>query len=166
MKEYNKIYSTKTNIKSLFNFISTFAVPIGILLYLEFKSIASTIMFHNIIIGTIGGIDIYVRQLKNRQPAEQLTFLGLPINITNALCFLLHMLLIAAIVYRPVDPLRVPMESHLLLILVGIIIFGIPWWPYVITRTEMFFIYVSLYIGLYIGSIILDKKILNLISDK
>ena len=165
MREYKTI-SRKTNLNSLFKFISTFAVPIGIVLYLEFKSIAPVIMLHNIIVGTIGGVDIYVRQLKNRQPVEQLVFLGMPSNITNMLCFLLHMLLIAVIVYRPIDPLRIPTESHLLLLLVIIIIYGIPWWPYVITRTEMFFIYIFLYIGLYIGSIILDKKILNLISDK
>ncbi len=164
MKKYSDLFISKSNLNGLFKFISTFAVPIGIILYLQFKSIAPTIMFHNIIIAGIGGIDIYVRQLKNRQPAEQLELLGMPSDITNVVCFLVHVLLIAVIIYRPVDPLRVPLESHLLVILVAIIIFGIPWWPYVITRAEMFLAYISMYFGLYVGSIILDKKLLNSIT--
>jgi|TARA_Y200000002_G_scaffold370224_1_gene365455 hypothetical protein len=163
MKKYNDFFY-KSNLNILFKFISTFAVPIGVILYLQFKSIAPTIMLHNIIIAGIGAIDIYVRQLKNRQPVEQLKLLGMPSDITNVVCFLLHVLLVAVIIYRPVDPLRIPLESHLLLILVAIIIFGIPWWPYVISRAEMFLAYVTMYFGLYIGSIILDKKLLNLIT--
>lgn len=149
------------NINSIFKFISTFAVPLGIILYLQFKDVSAKIMLHNIIIGTIGGIDIYIRQLKNRQPAEQLGILGIPSNIMNVVFFLLHMLLIAVVLYRPVDPLTIPNESHYILLLVPIVIFGLPWWPYIITRMEMFMIYISLYIYLYIGTIILNKKILN-----
>ena len=118
-------------------------------------------MLHNIIIGTIGGVDIYVRQLRNRQPAEQLGILGIPSNTMNVVFFLLHMLLIAAVLYRPVDPLIIPNESHYILLLVPIVIFGLPWWPYIITRMEMFIIYISLYLYLYFGSVVLNKKMLN-----
>ena len=127
MKIYDSVHFSKTNMNGLFKFVSTFVVPLGIILYLQFDLVAPSIMFHNIIIACIGGIDIYVRQLKNRQPQEQLELLGMPSNVTNAVCFLVHMLLIAAIVYKPVDPLKVPLESHFLLILVAAIIFGIPW---------------------------------------
>ena len=149
---------------NVFKFISTLAIPIGVILYLQFENIAPIIMLHNIIVGSIGGIDIYVRQLKNRQPAEQLVVFGLPTDITNVLCFLAHVLLIAVIVYRPVDPLRIPLESHYLLVLVPIIIFGLPWWPYKISRMEMFLVYIAMYIGLYVGSIIIDKKIISKIN--
>lgn len=149
------------NINGILKFISTFAVPLGIILYLNFKEVSAKIMLHNIIIGTIGGVDIYVRQLKNRQPAEQLGILGISSNTMNVVFFLLHMLLIGAVLYRPVDPLIIPKESHYILLLVPIVIFGLPWWPYIITRMEMFIIYISLYIYLYFGSVILNKKMLN-----
>ena len=161
MKKYDNTFYSKMNINLLFIFISSYVVPLGIILYLNFDNIAPMIMLHNIAIACIGGIDIYFRQLKNRQPQQQLELLGMPKNITNAVCFLIHALLVAAIVYKPVDPLRIPIESHLLLILVPLIIYALPWWPYSITRNEMFLSYIVIYIGTFVGSIILDKKLLN-----
>ena len=161
MQKYDKIFLSKMSFNGLFQFISTLVVPLGIILYLQFDSVAPSIMLHNIAIAGIGGIDIYVRQLKNRQPQQQLELLGMPKNVTNAVCFLVHALLVAAVVYKPVDPLKIPLESHFLLILVTLMIFGLPWWPYSITRGEMFLAYIVMYIGTFIGSIILDKKIID-----
>ncbi len=161
MQNYSKYFVSKMNVNLLFHFISTYVVPLGIILYLNFDTVAPAIMLHNIAIACIGGIDIYVRQLKNRQPQQQLEMLGMSKNTTNAVCFLIHALLIAAVVYKPIDPLRIPIESHFILILVAIVIFGLPWWPYSITRNEMFVSYIVMYMGMFIGSIILDKKLLN-----
>lgn len=90
MQNYSKYFVSKMNVNLLFHFISTYVVPLGIILYLNFDTVAPAIMLHNIAIACIGGIDIYVRQLKNRQPQQQLEMLGMSKNTTNAVCFLIH----------------------------------------------------------------------------
>ena len=87
--------------------------------------------------------------------------LGLPTDISSALSSLLHLLLLIVVIYRPIDPLDIPTYSHLLMGVVVILVFGLPWWPYSITRMELFLIYVATYIGLFAGSVILNKKLIE-----
>ena len=79
----------------------------------------------------------------------------------SVLSSLLHLLLLMVVIYRPIVPLEISMYSHVLFGVVVILVFGLPWWPYSITRMELFLIYVVTYVGLFAGSIILNKKLIE-----
>ena len=147
--------------KNLYIFLSTFLIPIAIIVYLFFPSVRPVLLLHNLTVAFIGQVDLYFRFLKNRQPIEQVKILGLPTDISSVLSSLLHLLLLIIIIYRPIVPLEIPMYSHVLMGVVVLLVFGLPWWPYSITRMEMFLIYVVTYVGLFAGSIILNNKLIE-----
>ena len=146
---------------NIYIYFSTFLIPIFSIIYIMFPSIRSVIFLHNCMIAIVGGIDAYFRQMNNRQPIQQIRIFNLSVGESSVVSLFIHLVLVAVLIYRPIDPLEISTSSHFLLILLTIVVFGVPHWPYSITRTELFLVYILGYFIFFAESIILNKKMIR-----
>lgn len=118
--------------KNSFFYISTYVIPLLMLLYIEFTNIRKLIISHMLPISIIGIIEVL---LHNRTPIEKLLII-----IGHLLFFVL------VIFYKPNNYKLHPLIFTLTLCIPISIIINMPIWKYEITKVQMVILYTIIYI--------------------
>ena len=115
-------------------YLSTYLIPILTLLYIYFPFCREILFIHMIIIFIIGNIETYYQ----------------PVTFNSKIFgWLSHTILIITILYfnNPKEINKKTINySDIIWILAPILIYLLPWWKYVLTRNNFFFLYVINYI--------------------
>jgi len=122
------------DINRLVFYLSTYLVPILTLLYIYFPFCRKMIFIHMILIFIIGNIETYY------QPVTL---------ISKIFGWLAHTILIITILYFKIPKeinKKIIIHSDIICILAPILIYLLPWWKYVLTRNNFFFLFVINYI--------------------
>ena len=118
--------------KNAFLYISTYVIPLLMILYIQYSSIRNLIICHMLPISIIGIIEVL---LQNRTPIEKLLII-----IGHLLFFVL------VIFYKPNNYKLHPLIFPLTLYIPISIIINMPIWKYEITKEQMVILYTIIYI--------------------
>lgn len=124
--------------------LSYFIVPIVIILYFFYSFIRPIVFTHCFVILIIGWIDTYFKIIKYNNYI-----------ILGILSFIGHLLLILPIIYFK-KIYYSNKNTYILLLFAILLLFFLPYWPYILTKEEMILLYLFLF--LFIEFIMLLTK--------
>ena len=128
----------------LSKYACTYVVPISLLSYYFISESRSSLYIHMIIVCLIGCLDV-----TKRSEMEYFPIFKIKYNIfLKLLAIISHFILIYFLFLFPF-PKTTSIYSHILLIVANLIIYCLPWWPYLIKRNDMGLIYNVLYCIMY-----------------
>ncbi len=123
--------------------LSYVLVPLAIILFIYFPFLKPILIYHMVCVGIIGTIDTYLSTNKN----------GIIIYIGS---FIFHLSLLLSLFYfKKYGYLNI--YSVLLLIIANFIIYKLNYWPYKLTRKQIFYLYNFIYLILLISFYIIYK---------
>lgn len=120
-------------LKEIFLYVSTYAIPLNMILYIYVANIRKLVISHMLPISIIGIIDIIIK--------KRFTI------IQKILVIIYHLLFfILLLVYKP-NQYKIPELLYLIsLFMTIIVIFQLPFWKYEFSKKEMIITYCIIYI--------------------